>query len=60
MLQSILVSGPDRISGEQLYDGLLQRFVEPRDQYDSVIRVQWSPTSSTLEKRVCRWAGRPW
>jgi hypothetical protein len=36
---------------ESLYDGVLQKFVQPREARDHVIRAIWSPTACVCERR---------
>eukprot|EP00200_Dunaliella_tertiolecta_P019128 CAMPEP_0202403126 /NCGR_PEP_ID=MMETSP1128-20130828/4733_1 /ASSEMBLY_ACC=CAM_ASM_000463 /TAXON_ID=3047 /ORGANISM="Dunaliella tertiolecta, Strain CCMP1320" /LENGTH=806 /DNA_ID=CAMNT_0049007321 /DNA_START=271 /DNA_END=2691 /DNA_ORIENTATION=+ len=39
---------------EQIYDGILQKFVAPREAHDSIIRAIWSPTACVCERRTNR------
>ncbi len=38
-----------------IHDGVLQRFVSPREPYDFIIHVAWTPTSAVFEKRTSKW-----
>ncbi len=43
-----------QVTAEQLYDGVLQRFVDPRDANDFIVRAIWTPTSCIFERRTSR------
>jgi hypothetical protein len=54
--QGVLEQGPgSQLGKEEIHDGVLQRFVEPREERDSIIRVIWSPTAALFEKRTNRY-----
>ena len=38
--------------GDQLHDGALQVFVEPREPQDSILRLIWTPAGCVCEKRT--------
>ncbi len=52
----LLDPGPYRLKNmtEQVHDGVLQRFVNPREPRDFVIRAVWSPAAAIYEKRTNR------
>ncbi|GAX72723.1 hypothetical protein CEUSTIGMA_g179.t1 [Chlamydomonas eustigma] len=53
--KSVLEQGPSGLARkEEVHDGVLQRFVEPREERDSLIRVVWSPNAAFFEKRTNR------
>ncbi|KAJ9509873.1 hypothetical protein QJQ45_011535 [Haematococcus lacustris] len=39
---------------EQIYDGLLQKFVPPREAHDAMVRAVWSPSACVCERRTSR------
>mmetsp|Transcript_37758 Transcript_37758/g.84180 ORF Transcript_37758/g.84180 Transcript_37758/m.84180 type:complete len:994 (+) Transcript_37758:287-3268(+) len=51
-VQHLLDPGQYNIRSEELYDGVLQKFVEPRDANDFIIRAIWTPTACVFEKRT--------
>ncbi len=50
--QILLDPGPYRLGKEQAHDGILQKFVEPREARDFQIRAIWSPRAAVYEKRT--------
>ena len=51
-LQGLLESCTYRLGKETAHDGILQRFVEPREPRDFMVRAIWSPRSAIYEKRT--------
>ena len=52
--QDLLDPGQYKVVPEELYDGVLQKFVEPREAQDHIIRAIWTPTACIFEKRTNR------
>ncbi|KAG1661032.1 hypothetical protein FOA52_005347 [Chlamydomonas sp. UWO 241] len=53
-VSGLLDPGPYRLVPEQVDTGVLQRFVEPREVRDFVMRASWSPSSCVFERRTNR------
>ena len=51
-VQGLLESCTYRLGKETAHDGILQRFVEPREPRDFMVRAIWSPRSAIYEKRT--------
>lgn len=56
----LLDPGQHKITSEQLYDGVLQQFVAPRDVNNFIVRAVWSPTATVFERRTNRRAPGGW
>ncbi len=50
--QDLLDPGQYKVVPEELYDGVLQKFVEPREAQDHIIRAMWTPVACIFEKRM--------
>ena len=51
-MQDLLDPGQYKVVVEELNGGILQKFVEPREAEDHIIRAMWTPAACIFEKRM--------
>ncbi|GAX72721.1 hypothetical protein CEUSTIGMA_g177.t1 [Chlamydomonas eustigma] len=48
----LLDPGPYRLAKEELREGVVQKFIPPREAHDFILRAIWSPSATIFERRT--------